>query len=179
MNSSQDGVTNYSYDVTNQLSAADHTGQTDESFMYDANGNRSDFLFYTVGPNNQITSDGTNSYEYDDEGNRTKKTDSNTGAYTTYTWDFRNRLTAVKDYNSSHVLQKETTYAYDAFNRLIRTTYDADGAGAGAAIDKFWAFDDGINPLLEFDGTTSSDVSHRYLWGPIVDQLLAMSKSAV
>ena len=27
--------------------------------------------------------------------------------------------------------------------------------------------------MLQFDGTTAADLSHRYLWGPVVDQLLA------
>jgi RHS repeat-associated protein len=128
---------------------------------------------YTVGSNNQITSDGTYDYEYDDEGNRTKKTNSSTNSYTTYVWDYRNRLTSVKEYNNSNVLLEETTYAYDANNRLVKSTFDAGGAGGGSATVRYWIFDSGINPVLEFDGSSASDVSHRYLWGPVVDQLFA------
>jgi len=32
---------------------------------------------------------------------------------------------------------------------------------------------DGDQIVLEFDGTSAGDVSHRYLWGPAVDQILA------
>ena len=170
VNSLQDGQTNYTNDATDQLTGADHTGQTDETYAFDANGNRSG---YTIGSNNLITSDGTFTYAYDDEGNRITKTDISSGGYTTYTWDYRNRLTAVKDYNSLNALLKETTYAYDTANRLVKSTYDADGAGGGAATSRFWAFDNGINPLLEFKSGSASDVSHRYLWGIAVDQFFA------
>jgi YD repeat-containing protein len=37
---SVDGVSDYAYDLTNQLTAADHSGRADEAYAYDANGNR-------------------------------------------------------------------------------------------------------------------------------------------
>jgi hypothetical protein len=137
VNSSQDGQPYYSHDQANSLTGADHTGQSDESYLVDGNGNRSS---YTIGSNNQITSDGTYDYEYDDEGNRTKKTNGSTNSYSTYVWDYRNRLTSVKEYNSSHALLEETTYAYDATNRLVKSTFDADGAGGGSAMVRYWVF---------------------------------------
>lgn len=172
VNSSQDGQTDYTHDDSDQLTSADHTGQADESYSFDANGNRNNYG-YSVDDNNLTTSDGTYNYDYDDEGNRITKTDISSGSYATYTWDYRNRLSAVKDYNSSNVLLKETTYSYDTNNRLVKSTYDADGAGGGAATSRFWAFDEGIDPLLEFKSSSANDVSHRYLWGPAVDQLFA------
>ncbi len=64
-----------------------------------------------------MLSDGTNDYEY--EGNLIRKTNTVTGEVTEYTWDYRNRLTAVvhKD-GQGNVLWSET-YVYDAFNRRI------------------------------------------------------------
>jgi hypothetical protein len=57
----------YSYDDTNQLIGADRSGTSnDESFAYDANGNRT-MTGYTTGDNNQLTSDGVHYYTYDDE----------------------------------------------------------------------------------------------------------------
>src|SRR5262249_20578079 len=47
----------YSYDLDGQLITADHTGQADEGYGYDANGNRTGGG-YVVGANNQILSDG-------------------------------------------------------------------------------------------------------------------------
>ena len=40
-------------------------------------------------------SDGTYTYTYDSEGNRTSRTNIATGALTSYTWDARNRLVEV------------------------------------------------------------------------------------
>src|SRR5262245_46582317 len=57
--------------------------------------------------------------------------------------------------------------SYDAFNRWIRRSVDADGAGSGTATDTFFAFD-GSQVLLQFDGDEATDLSHRYLWGPMV-----------
>jgi RHS repeat-associated protein len=62
---SADGTTDYEYDKTDQLTAADHDYQTDESYSYDANGNRTN-TGYTTGDDNRLTNDGTFSYTYDD-----------------------------------------------------------------------------------------------------------------
>jgi RHS repeat-associated protein len=170
--SAADGLTDYTHDDTNQLTDADFTGQTDENYTFDDNGNRIGGS-YTVTANNLTSTDGTYNYLYDDEGNRTRRTKISDSSYEEYTWDYRNRLTAVTFKNSGGTTLKTVFYEYDAFNRLLRRTYDADGPGAGAAVNAFWAFDEGINPLLEFDAAAATDVSHRYLWGPQVDQLLA------
>jgi len=70
----QSGNADYDYDRTDQLTAADYENdwQSDEAYQYDPNGNRDDGS-YTVGENNRMTSDGTYCYEYDEEGNRTKR----------------------------------------------------------------------------------------------------------
>jgi RHS repeat-associated protein len=170
--STADGATTYTNDKVNQLTGSDFTGQTDETYTFDDNGNRTGGG-YTVTTNNLTSTDGTYNYLYDDEGNRTRRTLISNSSYEEYTWDYRNRLTAVTFKNSGGTVQKTVAYAYDANNRMIRRTYDADGPGAGAAAEQFWAFDDGINPVLEFDAATAADVSHRYLWGPQVDQLFA------
>jgi len=61
----------------------------------------------------------------------------------------------------------------------VKSTYDADGAGFGAATTRYWVYDQGINPVLEFDASAASDVSHRYLWSDAVDQLLAEQQNGV
>ena len=61
-------------------------------------------------------------------------------------------------------------HGYDAQNRWIKTSLDADGAGAGAAVDRFFVYD-GNQIVLQLDD--SGEATHRYLWGPAVDQLLA------
>jgi RHS repeat-associated protein len=171
INSFADGLTNYTLDNTNQLTAADHTGQTDESYSYDANGNRT-MAGYSTGSNNQLSSDGTYNYTYDDEGNRLTKTKIATGEKEEYTWDHRNRLVKITFKNSGGTVTKTVDHSYDVFNQWIRRSVDADGPGPGAATDTFFSHENGqVN--LQFDGSAASNLSHRYLWGRAVDQLLA------
>ena len=105
--------------------------------------------------------------------NRTRRTKKSDSSYEEYTWDHRNRLTKVSFKTSGGTETKNVEYAYDLFNRLIRRKFDADGPGSGAATNLYLVGYDGINPTLAFDGTTKNDVSNRFLWGPIVDQLFA------
>ncbi|MCI0357229.1 MAG: HNH endonuclease [Planctomycetaceae bacterium] len=170
INSFADGLTNYTYDRTDQLTAADHTGMADEAYAYDENGNRT-MAGYSTTANNQLTSDGTFSYTYDDEGNRLTKTRISTGEKEEYAWDHRNRLTGVKFKDAGGTVLKTVLHSYDAFNRWIKRSVDADGPGSGAAVDTFFSWQAGqINLQFDDDG----DLSHRYLWNPAtIDQILA------
>jgi hypothetical protein len=75
------------------------------------------------------------------------------------------------------------TYAYDAFNRWIGETLMAGGTTTQTS-----HVYDGNQIVMQFDNSsapasgegagvglpfTASNLSHRYLWGPAVDQLLA------
>ncbi len=173
--STVEGLSTFTYDATSQVVGADHAvgGQADGTYGYDLNGNRNT-SGYTTTTNNRTTVAPGFTYTYDDQGNRTSRTETSTGKVTEYSWDHRNRLTTVKDRNSSGgSVVKQVDYAYDAFNRLVKRTFDADGAGAGAATSQFWVYDEGINAVLQFDGPAASDLSHRYLWTGVVDELMA------
>ncbi|MCU0721840.1 MAG: hypothetical protein MUC83_19170 [Pirellula sp.] len=173
INSVVDGVSTFTYDATNQLTAADHSSQVDEAYGFDANGNRNT-SGYTTATNNRATAAPGFTFTYDDEGNRTSKTETATGKVTEYTWDYRNRLTTVRDRNTSGgAVVKQVDYQYDAFNRLVRRTFDADGAGSVIATNQYLVYDEGINAVLQFDGSAASNVSHRYLWSDSVDELIA------
>ena len=90
----EDGAVDYRYDARGQLLSADYADRPDESYAYDANGNRvADGT--VVGQRNQVESDGTFRYEYDAQGNRIKRTDIATGAVTEYRWDLLNRLVEI------------------------------------------------------------------------------------
>jgi RHS repeat-associated protein len=167
-----DGVTAFTYDVTNQLTAADHTGQTDESYSFDLNGNR-DMSGYTVGDNNQITTDGTYNYTYDDEGNRLTKTKISNGDKEEYTWDHRNRLVTITFKNSGGTVTKTVDQTYDLFDRWIGRVVDPDGATGSATVQNTYFAYDRNQILFQFDGAAASDLTNRYLWGPNVDQILA------
>ncbi len=191
-----DGTVAYTNDDTGQLTAADYNYQTDESYTYDENGNRvvvDGTTTYVTGDDNRLLSDGTYRYTYDAEGNRTSKfvdadadgvLDSGDTDVTTYSWDYRNRLTEVEHFSTYANYDADTSdqiveYDYDAFNRLIGRTLDADGAGGATAVEHSVYVYDGDQIASQFDksGTgdlAATDLSHRYLWNPqAVDQLFA------
>jgi RHS repeat-associated protein len=160
--SGTDGTQDYGYDSTNQLTTANHTTQTDEAYSYDANGNRTSGGS-SAGTNNQLLTDGTYNYEYDGEGNRTKRTEIVTGKVTEYVWDYRNRLTSVLFKDASGAVTKTIQYTYDVNDRRIGKQID------GVVTERYVY--DGSNIALVFDGAGSQ--THRYLYGTEVDQVLA------
>jgi RHS repeat-associated protein len=160
--SSVDGTSNYSYDSTNQLTGTDHSSQTDEAYSYDANGNRTNGGYQT-GTNNQLLADSQYTYQYDQEGNRTQRTEIATGKITEYVWDYRNRLTGVLLSDALGVVSKTIEYTYDVDDRRIGKKID------GAVTERYVY--DGLHIALAFDG--AGNQTHRYLYGTEVDQILA------
>jgi RHS repeat-associated protein len=115
----------------------------------------------------------TYNYPYDDEGNGLTKTSISTGEREDYTWDHRNRLVKITFTNSAGSVIKTVDQTYDVFNRWIRRSVDPDGATGSAAIqDTFFAHEGG-QVVLDFDGSAASDLTHRYLYSNVVDQILA------
>jgi RHS repeat-associated protein len=191
-----DGVADYTNDDTGQLTAAEYTAGAglptappdeqygaglptappDEQYVYDENGNRIN-NGYTVGPNNQLLSDGIHTYTYDEEANRTSRTHIATGEVTEYHWDHRNRLTRVSTRATANgPLTTDIHYAYDFGQRWIRKTLDTNADGT-IEESRVFIHDNG-QIVLDFQKTgtgdaSSGDLSHRYLWGNHVDQILA------
>lgn len=160
------------YDAAGQLTGADRTGTVDdESYDYDANGNRetANGATYTTGANNRLASDGTYNYEYDAEGNRTKQTNIATGDYRTFTWDHRNRLVAVTDFDDLGAELQRVEYAYDFQQHLVGRKVFLNGSSTASESQHF-VFD-GNQMTLALDDAGA--VEHRYLWGPAVDQIMA------
>ncbi len=173
-----DGRSEFSFSTTDQLTDADHdvhgsasNHNPNEAYTYDANGNRIGSGFI-VDAQNRTMSDGVYDYQYDAEGNRIRRTLIADGSYEVNTFDHRHRLVRVDFYNASDVLQQSVTYAYDAFNRMVRRSVDDNGDGQ-ADRDQYFAGFDGDNSTLEFDGPDVGDLAHRRLWGPFIDQLIA------
>jgi RHS repeat-associated protein len=166
---------------------------------FDANGNRTG-AGYVIGADNELLCDGTYTYTYDAEGNRTAKfidtnadgvLDSGDTSVTIYGWDNRNRLVSVTSYAAyGDAPTQAVTYSYDAENRWIgETVINGDGSVHTTA----FGYDPGAGGgggagtgqiVLQFDkdvpsatgsasALTVNDLSHRYLWGPAVDQILA------
>lgn len=181
-----DGTTDYEYDKTSQLTDADHDYQTDESYSYDDNGNRT-MTGYQTGDNNQLENDGTYSHAYDDEGNRTSSTNDTTDEVTEYEWDHRNRLIQVTEKDEYGATTQVVEYTYDVFNRRIAKAVDTTSpfTMTDAVIERY-VYDDvtGVasldrgNVVLDFvdpdgEGSTTIDLERRYLYGDAVDQILA------
>jgi RHS repeat-associated protein len=187
---SNDGTATYGYDLTNQLTSATYTTNSgghqpaNESYSFDHNGNRN-MTGWTTGAANLMTSDGTFNYQHDADGNQTVRTRISTSYaadhQTTYSWDYRNRLTDVQYYDNNGVLTKHVHYVYDVFDHLIETEVDPTGGGTYTQIAHY-ALDvspgtpaagvPGLataQPVLQFDGNGS--LTTRYL--EAVDRIFA------
>ena len=106
-------TTTFTYDAAGELTGATTPGGPTETFSYDLNGNRAGT---TVGPGNELLSDGTSTFTYDNEGNVVRKTDVATGEYTDFVYDHRNRLVHATVKSAGGVVLKEVTNTYDAFD---------------------------------------------------------------
>jgi RHS repeat-associated protein len=141
----------------------DNSSLVDEAYSYDANGNRTN-NGYATGGNNQLLSDGVYNYQYDNEGNRTKRTEIATGKVTEYGYNYRNRLTSLVFKDGNGTVSKSVEYVYDVNNERIAKAID------GLVTERF-VYDRGQISLV-FDGTGNQ--THRYLYGMNIDQVLAV-----
>lgn len=184
-----DGVTDYSYDDTDQLTVADHSdpANPDETYAFDANGNRiSSHLHgsgYVTGPGNRLLSDGTFNYDYDNEGNLIRRTEIATGNYREFLWDHRNRLIAVFDRDAASAEIQRVEFTYDAFDRRISKSVDTNPQDMIDAVLTHFVYDrdDVILDFVDEDGAAGPNplvLAQRYLHGPAVDQILAQEDSA-
>jgi RHS repeat-associated protein len=183
-----DGVTDYTYDNRSQLTGANHgdSNNPDESYTYDANGNRTNSSVhgdgYQTGTGNRLTSDGTYNYEYDNEGNLSKQTEIATGKVQELTWDYRNRLVAIVDKDAAGNETQRVEFTYDALNRRIAKAVDTNPQDTTAAIVTQFVYD-GEDVLLEFvdsDGVAGANqpvLTQRYWHGAGVDQVLAQESA--
>ena len=182
-----DGMAEYTYDKTGQLTGADYDYITDELYTYDDNGNRTN-AGYVTGDNNETLSDGTYRYSYDAEGNRTEKflwTDTNNDGIIdasektlvqTYNWDYRNRLESVTNYENG-IAKEVIDYLYDYLNLMIERTI-TDAATSALQSSDFNIYSNG-QVVLEYDTTSSIDVVKSVnLWGANIDELAAVEQIA-
>ena len=114
------GLQSFGYDNLDRLTSASHPLLgTPQAFAYDAVGNRTTGGS-VVNAGNQLTADASYTYQYDDNGNLTRKTSLATGNYTQYTYDGENRLTKVEDFAAGNPTPSFTsTYRYDGLGRRI------------------------------------------------------------
>ncbi|CBK41450.1 protein of unknown function, Rhs family [Nitrospira defluvii] len=154
------GPQTFGYDALDRLTSTSHPLLLDpQAFAYDTVGNR------TTGGNvtnagNQLTADATHSYQYDDNGNLTRKTLLATGNYTQYTYDAENRLVKVEEFATGNPAAITiSTYRYDGLGRRIEKV--ANGQTTRYIYD-------GEDILLEYNG--SNVLQATYTHGPGIDE---------
>jgi RHS repeat-associated protein len=160
------GAQTFGYDNLDRLTSASHPLlATPQSFAYDPVGNRT-----TAGnvhnAGNQLTADATHSYQYDDNGNLTRKTLLATGNFTQFTYDAESRLVKVEDFAAGNPTAAFTsTYRYDGLGRRIEKV--ANGQTRRYVYDN-------EDILLEYDENNA--LLARYTHGPGFDEPIAMTR---
>jgi RHS repeat-associated protein len=158
--SGPDGSLTYGYDNGGQLTGV--SGAHAETYTYDKEGNRT-MTGYTTTIGNRLTADGTSTYAYDNDGNMVGRTRTSDNQVTTYTYDFRNRLTEDLIKTSGGVTVQDDKFTYDVENRRIGKNTLSGGQS--------WTGYDGVNPYADFN--SSGSLTYRYLYGNAIDFLLA------
>ena len=111
----------YSYDPVDRLTGVSNFETPTENYTYDAVGNRTASHLsasYSYQPFNKLTSTASATYNYDNNGNLTSKTDA-LGLWT-FSYDEENRLTQVTKPSGPTV-----NYKYDGLGRRIQRTSSA------------------------------------------------------
>jgi RHS repeat-associated protein len=156
-----------------------------------------------IGAGNRLLSDGTFDYTYDAAGNMLSETpiDSTYGGdeieseTMSFTYDADNRLTSVVASNSglNGGVVSTVNYTYDLYGNLIGNTstvyyYWYYGIGIwcpdigsngdlGVSTTQQFVYDPATgDAMLSFDG--SGNLTSRFLWGPIVDEILAQEQES-
>ena len=134
-----DGLHEFTYDDTYRVTGATHPNLAEETYTYDAAGNRltsAEHSDWTYDDNNRLTSWGDVSYTYNANGGTASKTVS--GDTTTFAYNIANRLTTVSATGLS------AAYRYDFLGRRVEkavngatTRYLYDGTSLLAELDEF------------------------------------------
>ncbi len=152
---------NFTYDNVGQLISADNALKPDETFTYDALGNRTN-TGYVTSAGNLVTKDQTFDYTYDLDGNLILKKNRTTNETTEYGYDHRNRLVSSVDKNNLGDEIKKVTFGYDTRDRRVTKTVDGITTKMLYDKDHVWA-----------DYTQADTLLSRYLFGDKTDEILA------
>ncbi len=166
---SRDGAHNYTYDTLNRVTQAINPLPSNplETYNYDPVGNRT-----TSNQNgassfnqaNELLDDASFTYQYDNNGNMTRKTAKVGGAVTQYEYDAENKLVRVVSPTST------ANYRYDGLGRRVEKEVIA-----GTTATTRYVYDN-EDILLELNA--SNTITARYTHGPGIDEPLIMEKNA-
>jgi YD repeat-containing protein len=162
------GTANYAYDALNRLTQAANPlpSNTLETFTYDPVGNRTTSNqngFSVFNSANQLLEDTNFTYQYDNNGNTTRKTPKVAGPITTYEYDAENKLVRVVSNGTT------ANYKYDGLGRRV----EKEVLNVGSTVTRYVYDNEDI--LLELNG--SSGIGARYTHGSGIDELLIMEKN--
>jgi len=163
----RDGSHNYTYDALNRLAEAINPLPTNplETYTYDPVGNRSDsnqngLSQFNVA--NELNEDANFIYQYDNDGNMTRKTPKTPGPFTFYEYDAENKLVRVVSNGTT------ANYKYDGLGRRV----EKEVINVGSTMTRYVYDNEDI--LLELDG--SNNITARYTQGPGIDEPLILEK---
>jgi RHS repeat-associated protein len=151
-------IRQFGYDNIDQVTSVN--GSNSESYSYDDNGNR---IGNAIGDDNRLISDNKYRYDYDKEGNRTKRTHLVTGEIDKYTWDYRNRLASVVTEDSQGNILQSVAYRYDADNQRVQKVIN------NLIVENYYLNGDEI----AFVTDRQNQETFHYLYGLEVDSVLA------
>lgn len=148
----------YIYTASGRLASVSKEGFPDATYAYDAQGNRTATRATgqpqqsaTVDEQDRLLTQGTLSFSYDANGQRTKTSDNATGKDTTYGYDAQGNLIRV-----SLPGGKEISYVLDAEGRRIVRKVDG-------SFERGYVYaDDSLQPSAEVDA--SGSVTARYVY---------------
>jgi RHS repeat-associated protein len=141
----------YGYDDLYRLQTVDNPTISDEAFTYDAVGNRLTSAAvtgsWTYNANNELSDYDGVSFEYDANGNTTRKTGD--GTVTVFAYDVDNRMVRVEDGSGTVT----ANYYYDPFGRRLWKE-------AGGTRTCFLYADEGL--VGEYDGAGAEIKTYGY-----------------
>jgi RHS repeat-associated protein len=171
----------YTYDAANHVLGEQRNGTPDatytydstdqllgdgtHTYSYDANGNRT-MAGYQTGTGNQLTNDGTWTYTYDNAGNMIQKSKGSGLETWYYGYDNANHMTSVRQTSDGTANQLTVTYTYDVLGNRVQQDKWKSG---GSTVTTRFAYH-GQNVWADLDGSNTLQV--RYLYGDGVDQIL-------
>jgi len=165
---SRDGLHDYTYDTLNRLTQATNPLPSNplETYNYDPVGNRTNSnqngssVFNSA---NELNEDANFTYQYDNNGNMTRKAAKVGGAVTTYEYDAENKLVRVVSPSNT------ANYKYDGLGRRV----EKEVIAVSTTISRYVYDNEDI--LLEVNG--SNALVARYTHGPGIDEPLIMEKN--
>ncbi len=152
------------YDGSGRLATVDVDGTERYAYDYDANGNRIAWDLptgscasscVTIDDQDRLMRHGSITFDYDDRGRRTSRTES--GATTTYDYDPFGNLRGVDLPGGTSV-----TYVVDALGRRIARVVDGTRTHG-------WVYGTGLSPLGQLDASGRLEVAYIYVtksWVP-------------